>query len=191
MVSKKTTDTQENGTDSSPDLISFEIKKAREQSKMSVLELSAKTGISKTVLHGYERGRTKPGARELRLLCEAMGVSPNRLLFGLDDYNAPRSGIAHLIKLSRSNPLITQLFSSMVFPMVFARLDENEAESLMVLIGSLLHAKDPEQAEKLFVMIETVSKHFDSYYKTNEPNKPPSPEMIEKMKKEIEAKFSK
>lgn len=33
-------------------------------------------GISRTVISGYETGEYKPGARELRSLCETLKVSP-------------------------------------------------------------------------------------------------------------------
>jgi transcriptional regulator with XRE-family HTH domain len=43
-----------------------------------------KEGISRTVLVGYESGKTKPGARELRLLSETLHVTPNWLLYGTE-----------------------------------------------------------------------------------------------------------
>jgi len=39
-------------------------------------------GISRTVLVGYESGKFKPGARELRVLCETFRVSASWLLLG-------------------------------------------------------------------------------------------------------------
>lgn len=41
-------------------------------------------GISRLALSRYEAGKFIPGARELRILCEALGVSPNWLLLGTD-----------------------------------------------------------------------------------------------------------
>ncbi|MDD2894106.1 MAG: helix-turn-helix transcriptional regulator [Halothiobacillaceae bacterium] len=43
-----------------------------------------KRGIARTTLRGYELGITKPGIRELRILSQALGVSINRLVFGVD-----------------------------------------------------------------------------------------------------------
>lgn len=43
-----------------------------------------KEGISRTVLVGYESGKTKPGARELRLLSETLQATPNWLLYGIE-----------------------------------------------------------------------------------------------------------
>ncbi len=41
-------------------------------------------GISRTALIGYESESSRPGARELRIICETLTVSPNKLLFGLE-----------------------------------------------------------------------------------------------------------
>ena len=40
------------------------------------------TGISRTVLQGYEASRFAPGASELKRLCKALKVSPNQVIFG-------------------------------------------------------------------------------------------------------------
>lgn len=39
-------------------------------------------GISRLAISRYEAGKFIPGARELRILCDALGVSPNWLLLG-------------------------------------------------------------------------------------------------------------
>jgi len=39
-------------------------------------------GVHRTVLVGYEAGSTRPGAREIRILCEALSVTPNWLIYG-------------------------------------------------------------------------------------------------------------
>ena len=41
-------------------------------------------GISRAVLSLYETGVNKPGAREIRILCETLKITPNWLLFGVD-----------------------------------------------------------------------------------------------------------
>lgn len=41
-------------------------------------------GVSRTVLVGYESGKYKPGAREIRLISEALNVTPNWLLYGTE-----------------------------------------------------------------------------------------------------------
>lgn len=71
------------------------IKKRRKELGLSVEELAALTawfdheakyaegsGISSPTLYRYESGGSKPGARELRILSEALNCSPSILLLG-------------------------------------------------------------------------------------------------------------
>lgn len=78
------------------DGIAERIKKVRKELDLSVEELSALTarfdiepgrpeaerGISVPTLYRYEANGSKPGARELRILCYALDKSPNWLLLG-------------------------------------------------------------------------------------------------------------
>lgn len=41
-------------------------------------------GVSRTALIGYEQGTSKPGLREIRLLCEVLHISPNKLIYGTE-----------------------------------------------------------------------------------------------------------
>lgn len=66
--------------------IGMEIASARKDKGLSVSELHRQTGISRTVIQGYEAGRYRPGAREICLIAEALDCSPNRMLFGHDDF---------------------------------------------------------------------------------------------------------
>lgn len=43
---------------------------------------AARKGIHRTVLVGYESGKTQPGSREIRILCESLSISPNWLIYG-------------------------------------------------------------------------------------------------------------
>lgn len=51
-------------------------------SELTKLRDPQKRGIARTTLRGYEFGIYKPGIRELRILSQALGVSPNELIFG-------------------------------------------------------------------------------------------------------------
>ena len=42
-------------------------------------------GVSRTVIVGYEAEHSKPGAREIKLLCKALFITPNWLLYGEED----------------------------------------------------------------------------------------------------------
>lgn len=66
------------------------IRAAREARGLSQTALAARTqmadstgkGVGRTVLFGYESGKFRPGAREIRLLCQALSVTPNWLILG-------------------------------------------------------------------------------------------------------------
>lgn len=62
--------------------IANELRAARERSGLSVSEIHRQTGISRTVLQGYEAARFAPGTLELRKICEVLKVTPNRIVFG-------------------------------------------------------------------------------------------------------------
>jgi hypothetical protein len=60
-----------------------------------LLDKQEDKGINRTTIRGYEVGMYKPGARELRLLSEALDVSPSVLLLGFDTGdNLPKTGVA-------------------------------------------------------------------------------------------------
>jgi len=51
---------------------------------MTQSQLADASGLSVSAIKAYEVGRNLPGARELRALCQALQVSPNKLLFGTE-----------------------------------------------------------------------------------------------------------
>lgn len=63
-------------------------------STRSRLEDAEGKGISRTALVGYENGSSRPGLREVRLLCTVLQVSANWLVFGTETaYQATYSGL--------------------------------------------------------------------------------------------------
>lgn len=81
------------------DGIGERIRAAREGRGFSQTALAARTksvdpagkGVARTVVVGYEAGNFRPGAREIRLLCEALSVSPNWLILGAEGTTAQAS----------------------------------------------------------------------------------------------------
>lgn len=67
-----------------PQNISFasELIKARAELGLTQSQLATESSLSVSAIKAYEAGRNMPGARELRELCQALQVSPNKLLFG-------------------------------------------------------------------------------------------------------------
>lgn len=115
--------------------VSREITRARERSGLSRSQLSAATGISRTVLIGYEAGRTAPGAREIRLLCDALNVTPNRLLYGKEDVLKTTDD-----RLSAFGITDDQ---SAVFPMLalFLMLAHDERSAVLTLMSAVLEGR--------------------------------------------------
>lgn len=98
---KKTSQTEgnEKPVDAPEDGIGDRIRAARERRGLSQTALAGRTkmvdpagkGVGRTVLVGYEAGHFRPGAREIRLLCEALSVSPNWLILGAEGTTAQAS----------------------------------------------------------------------------------------------------
>lgn len=73
--------------------LGMRLQEARRNANITQGELADKTrhvdldgnGISSAVISLYERGVNRPGPREIRLLCEALRISPNRLIYGDED----------------------------------------------------------------------------------------------------------
>ena len=58
------------------------IKELRKKKKMTQVELSEQTGISRTTLFRYEKGETSISKNNLKKLAEALGTSPEYILKG-------------------------------------------------------------------------------------------------------------
>ncbi|MDP2833667.1 MAG: helix-turn-helix transcriptional regulator [Pseudomonadota bacterium] len=57
-------------------------------------------GVSKASLHRYESGQAMPGAREIRILCDALDVSANWLMLGAEskEMHPKTSALAMLLQ---------------------------------------------------------------------------------------------
>jgi transcriptional regulator with XRE-family HTH domain len=140
------------------DIVAIELRRARELKGLSHSDLHRQTGISRPVLFGYENGRTKPGAKELRLLSEALGVSPNRLLFGVEEPFKPQAGIRSLVKL-RNSP-VSMLLGMFLIPTALAVLDDDQVESLLTIISSMVESRDKDTHKKISKVIEILSQEL-------------------------------
>lgn len=144
------------------DSISFQLQSARVDAGLSIADLSKQTGISKTVLHGYERGRTKPGAREIRLLCAALQISPNRLLFGTDEFDANPSEFTSFYRKVRARPELAALFYTMCMPLMASLMDEEEVMSLLRIVAGLMRARNPGASALLMTAAKEAMISLDS-----------------------------
>lgn len=91
MSTKPNTDTDEAQVQQEQE-VGSRIRSAREAINLTQNAVSTRTrlsdpdgkGISRTALVGYENGSSRPGLREIRLLCEVLKVSANWLIFGTE-----------------------------------------------------------------------------------------------------------
>ncbi|HEX5684863.1 MAG TPA: helix-turn-helix transcriptional regulator [Ideonella sp.] len=137
--------------------IGSELASARREKGLSVSELHRTTGISRTVLQGYEAGRYKPGARELRLLSEALDCSPNRLLFGHDEFRK-RTSVDEL--LGDQNSAIR----AARFAIVFQLLTNEEQRAVLSLLSLLVEGRagGREQLAKQLSVVDAVVANLET-----------------------------
>lgn len=121
------------------DTIGERIKEAREGRGWTQQVLSTRTrladpngeGISRTVLVGYEAGKTKPGAREIRLLADALNVTPNWLLLGSP--NATKALMPSLAFTSKGNELAKAIRVGLAMML----LKQHERDLIAMMLFSL------------------------------------------------------
>lgn len=96
---------------------------------------NSKSGISRTTIRGYEVGLYKPGTRELRLLSQALEVSPTWLIFGGPEQSA---SISTAIEQGH-------------------KLEQTEIQKFFVALH-LLRALDPAERDLLYGMLHGLAK---------------------------------
>lgn len=124
-----------------PDLsVASELIRARAERGFSQAQLSDLSGISRSTVKAYETGRNMPGSRELRALCVALNVTPNRLLFGNEAPVLAPSESAKIDAALRSDPE-EKAASRMRLAMVATMLAEDEFQAVQLLTRSLAVAR--------------------------------------------------
>ena len=122
-----------------PENISFasELIKGRTDLGLTQSQLSGISGLSLSAIKAYESGRNMPGARELRQLCNALQVSPNRLLFGKELPFEQRTVMDQLTYGEPENEAVARARAMTLFPL----LASDEREAIFTLIRSLAVAR--------------------------------------------------
>lgn len=93
---------------------------------------SDEKGVSRTALIGYEAGTSRPGARELRILCETLHVTPNFLIYGSEHpFQTSHAALEGLRTKSRA------LHKALQVAFVVMSLKDHEKDALMSLALSL------------------------------------------------------
>jgi transcriptional regulator with XRE-family HTH domain len=141
--------------DQSLKAIANELVAARERAGLSISELHRRTGISRTVLQGYEKGRFAPGSIELKKLCETLGISPNRVVFGTENPLEKKSWLGGAItdlKKPTNTARITVLLQTLTVA---------EQEAFLTLLSSIATARVGGEEEMKLAM-EAIDALFDS-----------------------------
>ncbi|HUY83989.1 MAG TPA: helix-turn-helix transcriptional regulator, partial [Steroidobacteraceae bacterium] len=93
-----------------------------------------KVGVSRSVISLYELGVNRPGAREILLLCEALKVTPNWLLYGSE---SPISTTQPSLDFMRGDDL--QLSVRLAFAML--ALDPPQRDAMASLLFAMATQK--------------------------------------------------
>lgn len=146
------------------DALPAELKNAREAKGLSFSDVHRVTGISRTTLHDYESGRSKPGAREIVKLCDALEISPNRLLLGSETTYVGTGGVLlSIVGMARKEPGKAAVLSGFLVPLLTAVLSKIGNESLVAIAtitDETLRARDPETFKNLATLVAEFAQ-FD------------------------------
>jgi transcriptional regulator with XRE-family HTH domain len=118
-----------------------ELVKARTKAGFTISDLHEKTKISRAVLLGYEKGRTRPGAREIRLLCEALQITPNKLIYGTED-PFEKNPLHEALGVDSD---VTRLMKMLG---LFQMLPRSEQDALLQLAAAIVSSRHGEAALK-------------------------------------------
>lgn len=118
--------------------------KAREAKGFTQRQLADASGVSLSAIKAYESGRNLPGARELREICQAVEVSPNRMLFGVEQPFSDRTTLDVLMQAT-STPLDEHLLPLRLGTLA-ALLAPEERDALLTLGTSLAIARHGDEA---------------------------------------------
>jgi len=114
------------------------IRDARTLAKLTQGELAERTkladkdgiGISRNVISFIESGRTQPGPKEIRMLCEVLRITPNRLIYGED------SPIEELTPVRFGGHSEIENFAFVAY--CFSKLHHNHRDSLYHIMMDLI-----------------------------------------------------
>lgn len=118
--------------------------KARDAKGFTQRQLADASGVSLSAIKAYESGRNLPGARELREICQAVEVSPNRMLFGVEQPFSDRTTLDVLMQAT-STPLDEHLLPLRLGTLAVLLAPE-ERDALLTLATSLAIARHGDEA---------------------------------------------
>lgn len=137
--------------------VANELVRARKVLGWTQNELHQRTGISRDTIKQYETGRHLPGAREIRLLSAALGISPNRLLLGSDEFQLAPSPLQGLMNDAQADDA-KKMFRFMV---LYNMLTPAERNAVLTLIEPILTGRKGGEKEirKAFAAMDVVTEY--------------------------------
>lgn len=87
-------------------IISERIFQIMEEKEMQQLELSKRTGIAQSTIADWKRFKTNPSADKIMIICDALNVSPEDILF--DTMTAKQKAIYAVEKVQTGKITINQ-----------------------------------------------------------------------------------
>jgi transcriptional regulator with XRE-family HTH domain len=119
------------------------IQEARRGAGLTQEELAERTkradidgsGISGAVISLYERGVNRPGPREIRILCEALRITPNHLVYG-DEAPFAQHGLNEYIRYWGGARSEGEFYAALTY--CFSRLHGHHKSAVMDLMMGLL-----------------------------------------------------
>lgn len=118
--------------------------KARSELGLTQAKLAEQSGLSVSAIKAYESGRNLPGARELRELCQALQISPNKLLFGTELPFKNRTFANLLVDAVDEADHVLQIRTMMLMQL----LTKDEQRAVGTLVSSLAIARHGAEKAK-------------------------------------------
>lgn len=165
------------------DIVAAELRKAREAKGVGLSDLHRLTKLSRTTLHQYEAGTRKPGTRELRLLCDALQVTPNRLIYGSEVPFKEGSRLHAMLNVTNEDLRTARL------AILLQMLSKDERDAWVTLLAESLKARVKEDLPKVLDHVEEATKVLVTEVAQAFEGAMPT-EMLEEVGRKIEASLS-
>jgi len=136
--------------------IATELIRARTRAGMSQSQLAERSGLSRNAVMAYESGRNKPGAREIKLLCEALKLTPNKLIFGSEEPFKQTENVFDALGLTSENQ------EAVLFSVVFNMLGRDERQAVITLVHNLLEARHGEKFREMIEVTKIMATEFET-----------------------------
>lgn len=162
--------------------IATELIRARTRAGLSQSQLAERSGLSRNAVMAYESGRNRPGAREIRLLCETLKLTPNRLLFGSEEPFKHTENILEALGLTSENQ------EAVLLTVVFNMLGRDERQAVITLVHNLLEARHGEKFKEMLEVMGVLATEFEKGDAGEIISSALVPAAIEKIAEQVQAK---